>query len=291
MIIVTSRLGPVIAAAVVLCSALSSAVPATGAPAQEPVWTVVSDGIQVDVPASWPVFSAPELPCPRPGGAVWLDQPLGLPAPACPLFLLNTPATLVVIGRFASGPAAGTERSVNGLAAVVRVASNGPEISVSADFPAQQAELEIQSFGVPATPSGRVQARDRAMAIVDSARAARVVYLAMPLPTGPPLPLTVTAVDAGLAPYDPRVGHQGIPIEVVRYRLARFPSVAYVCQSVVRRGGKVVGVGASSHGAYGPNSPPLPAGLTPEDQGETLQLSGPTFNGVPGDGTVVCRPG
>jgi hypothetical protein len=291
MITVMSRLGLVVAASVALCSVLSWGIPATGAPAQTAAWTVVSDGIQVDVPASWPVFAAPDLPCPQPGGAVWLDQPLGLPAPACPLFLLNTPATMVVIGRLAAGPAGGTTTTFNGLPAVVRVATHGPELSVSADFPAQQAALWMESFGVPATHRGRMLARERAWAILDSVRAARPVYLAMPLPTGPPLALTVTAVEGALAPYDPTVADQGIPIEVVRYRLARFPSVAYVCQSVVRRDGKVVGVGASSHGAYGPESPPLPPGLRPEDQGETLQLSGPTFKGVPGDATVVCRPG
>jgi hypothetical protein len=286
-----SRLGPGIAASVVLCALLAASVPAAGATADSAAWTVVSDGVEVEVPASWPVFSAPGLPCPRPGGAVWLSQPLGLPAPVCPLFVLSTPATMVVIGRLGPEAPGGTATTINGLAGVVHVASNGPQISVTADFPAQQAELQISSFGVPTALNERALTEDRALAILHSARAARLVYLGAPLPTGPPLPLTVTSVVATLAPYDPTVGDQGIPIEVVRYRLAHFPSAVFVCQSVVRRHGKVVGVGASSHGAYGPKSPPLPAGLTARDQGETLQLSVPTFKGVPADATVVCRPG
>jgi hypothetical protein len=286
-----SRLGPGIVASVVLCALLATSVPAAGASMQTAAWTVASDGVEVEVPASWPVFSAPGLPCPRPGGAVWVNQPLGLPSPVCPLFLLSTPATMVVIGRLGPEAPGGAATTINGLAALVRVASNGSQLSVMADFPAQQAELRVSSFGVPTARSERALAEDRALAILHSARAARLVYLAAPLPTGPPLPLTITSVVAGLAPYDPTVGDQGIPIEVVRYRLAHFPSAAFVCQSVVRRHGKVVGVGASSHGAYGSKSPPLPAGLTALDQGETLQLSVPTFKGVPADATVVCRPG
>jgi hypothetical protein len=110
-------------------------------------------------------------------------------------------------------------------------------------------------------------------------------------PAGRALALTVTSVEPALLPYDPALGDQGIPVEVVRYRLARAPTTAFVCQSVVRWHGKVVGRQVSSHGAYGPRTPPLPPGLTPQNQAETVQLSVPTFKGVPGDATVVCRPG
>jgi hypothetical protein len=287
---VMRRFGPCVAAPVLVCAFLAAGAPVAAAAVPTPAWTVVSDGIQVDVPASWPVLSVPDLSCPRPGGAVWLDQPVGLPSPFCRSLLLRTPATMVVIGRLGR-TAGGTATAINGLSGVVREAANGAELSVSADFPAPQAELRITSFGVPTTHSARVLAQDRASAILHSVRPARFVYQAMPLPTGPPLPLTVTSVVPSLAPYDPTVGNQGIPIEVVRYRLASAPRTAFVCQSVVRRHGKVVGVGASSHGARGPHSPPPPHGLTPQEQGETLQLSVPTFNGVPGDATIVCRPG
>jgi hypothetical protein len=70
---------------------------------------------------------------------------------------------------------------------------------------------------------------------------------------------------------------------------ARAPTSSCVCQTMVRRRGKVVGYAARDHGARGPDGPPTPRGYSPQNPVESVQLWGATFKGVPSDAAVTCR--
>jgi hypothetical protein len=197
---------------------------------------------------------------------------------------------MVVVGKLvATNSVVGRATTINGLLAEVRISSPWGQV-LTADFPIQNAEVQITSFGNTSTAAQRASVLHNALQLLHSVLATSIVYTGMPQPAGPPMALRVTAVGPGLGPYNPMQGNQGIPIEVVRYHLAQVPTTSYVCQTVVRQQGKVVGYAASDHGAHGPGSPPVPPGYSPQNPAEAVQLSGPTFKGVPADATVTCRP-
>ena len=89
---------------------------------------------------------------------------------------------------------------INGRAADVVVSKQ--TASLSAAFPGQDAELAITIVGTRATTAARNASLSAALQILHSVRSASFAPSGAALPTGSPLPLTVTSVVPALAPYN-----------------------------------------------------------------------------------------